>query len=266
MATEPALIAEQVVCGYEGPPVLRGVDLAVARGEVLGLIGPNGSGKSTLLRAFTGVLRLTGGRVLLAGRPLSSYHRSEIARQIAVVPQMSGSLFAFTVEDYVLMGRTPHLGRLQSQRPSDLQAAREALELADLTALAHRPITELSGGELQRAALARALAQQTNILLLDEPTAFLDLSHQHAIFELLTRLNREQSKTVVCVSHDLNLAAQYCGRVAVLADGQVYTEGPPQAVITEQMIAQVYHARVEVDTGPAAAPRVTLLPGPGEQK
>ncbi len=260
------LRAEGVVCGYDGREVLHGVTMGVARGEFVGLIGPNGSGKSTLLRALTGILPLSAGAVLLEDRPLSSYSRRQIAQRIAVVPQITGSIFSFAVEDYVLMGRTPYLGRLQSQRPSDLHIAWEALALADITHLASRPVTELSSGEFQRAALARAFTQQAGILLLDEPTAFLDINHQHDIFELLARFNREQGITVVCVSHDLNLAAQYCERLVVLSEGRVHVEGPPAAVITTGMIAQVYHAEVEVDTGPGGAPRVSLLPAAASPK
>ena len=266
MAVQPVLVADQITCGYEGPPVLRGVTLEVGSGQFLGLIGPNGSGKSTLLRALTGILPLSAGVVLLEERPLACYSRRQIAQKIAVVPQVTGHVFSFSVEDYVLMGRTPYLGRLQSQRPSDLHTAWEAMALADITHLASRPVTELSGGELQRATLARAFTQQAGIMLLDEPTAFLDINHQHDIFELLARFNREQGITVVCVSHDLNLAAQYCQRLVVLSKGRVHTQGPPEAVVTEQIIQQVYHAEVEVDTGPSGTPRVSLLPAAASPK
>ncbi len=255
------LTAEGVVCGYDDREVLHGVTMGAARGEFVGLIGPNGSGKSTLLRALTGILPLSAGVVLLERRPLACYSRRQIAQKIAVVPQVTGHIFSFSVEDYVLMGRTPHLGRLQGHHASDLHVAWEAMALADITDLASRPVTELSGGELQRATIARAFAQQTDILLLDEPTAFLDINHQHDIFELLARFNREQGKTIVCVSHDLNLAAQYCQRLVVLSEGRVHTEGTPEAVVTEQMIERVYHAEVAVDVGPGGAPRVSLMPG-----
>ena len=260
MADQPVIAGKSIACGYDDRDVLHAVDVEVGEGEFLGLIGPNGSGKSTLLRALTGILSLRAGVVVLAGQPLGSYSRRQIAQRVAVVPQVSGSIFSFTVEDYVLMGRTPHLGRLQAQGPDDLHVAWQAMELADLTDLASRPVTELSGGELQRATLARAFAQQTNILLLDEPTAFLDINHQHEIFELLTRFNQNEQKTIVCVSHDLNLAAQYCQRLIVLSEGRVHIQGPPPAVVTAQMIAQVYHAEVQVDTGPGGAPRVSLIP------
>jgi len=260
MADQPVIAGKSITCGYDDRDVLHAVNVAVGEGEFLGLIGPNGSGKSTLLRALTGILPLRAGIVMLAGQPLDSYSRRQIAQRVAVVPQVSGSIFSFTVEDYVLMGRTPHLGRFQAQKPDDLHVAWQAMELADLTDLASRPVTELSGGELQRATLARAFAQQTDILLLDEPTAFLDINHQHEIFELLTRFNQNERKTIVCVSHDLNLAAQYCQRLIVLSDGRVHTQGPPPAVVTAQMIARVYHAEVQVDTGPGGAPRVSLIP------
>ncbi len=178
MADQPVIAGKSITCGYDDRDVLHAVNVAVGEGEFLGLIGPNGSGKSTLLRALTGILPLRAGIVMLAGQPLDSYSRRQIAQRVAVVPQVSGSIFSFTVEDYVLMGRTPHLGRFQAQKPDDLHVAWQAMELADLTDLASRPVTELSGGELQRATLARAFAQQTDILLLDEPTAFLDINHQ----------------------------------------------------------------------------------------
>ena len=257
---EEILAAQGVVCGYDDPNVLQGVTLSVARGEFVGLIGPNGSGKSTLLRALTGVLALRAGVVLVEGRPLRHYSRREIAQKVAVVPQLGGSMFPFTVRDYVLMGRTPYLGRLQSQRPGDAQIAQQAMTLTDVAALADRPITELSGGELQRVTIARAVAQQTAVLLLDEPTAFLDLNHQREIFELLVRFNADQGMTIICVSHDLNLAAQYCPRIVVLNDGLIYADGPASRIVSEQMVRQVYGAPVQVDTGPGGRPRVSLLP------
>ena len=251
MGERSILAAEQVVCGYDDHDVLRGVTLGMNQGEFVGLIGPNGSGKSTLLRALTGILPLRRGQILLAGGPLTHYSRRQVAQRIAVVPQLSGSIFPFTVRDYVMMGRTPYLSRLQSQRPTDMQIGQAAMGLTHVAHLAERPITDLSGGELQRATIARAIAQQASILLLDEPTAFLDLNHQHEIFELLRRFNSEQGMTILCVSHDLNLAAQYCTRIVVLKDGAVYGDGSGAEIITEQMVREVYGAAVQVDVGPA---------------
>jgi len=173
-----ALEARDVTCGYDGRAVLDGVNVALERGEFLSLIGPNGSGKTTLLRALAGVLRADSGEVLLEGRAIGSYARHEIARRLAVVPQMSAAAFDFSVSEIVRMGRTPHLGRLEAERPADREAVAEALALTDTERLAERLVTELSGGELQRVMIARALAQQSPIMLLDEPAAFLDISHQ----------------------------------------------------------------------------------------
>lgn len=255
----PILEARQVDCGYEQRPVLRSVSLAVAAGDFLGVIGPNGAGKSTLLRVLAGVLFPVHGEVRLLGRPLAQYRRQQVARVLAVVPTPSTPVFSFSVREFVTMGRTPYLGRLQSDRPEDRRIVDEALAAADSLPLAERPITEISAGEWQRVNIARALAQQPQILLLDEPTVFLDLGHQREVFELLARLNREQNLTVVCISHDLNLATEYCPRLVVLAEGRVYAEGPPEAVVTEEMVATVYRAPVRVDRGPAGKPRVTLL-------
>lgn len=157
------------------------------------------------------------------------------------------------------MGRTPYLGHLQPDRPQDAEAVERALAAMDATHLAERMVTELSAGEWQRVSIAQSLAQEAHILLLDEPTAFLDLRHQREISELLARLNAEQDLTLVWVSHDLNLAAEYCARLVVLAEGRVRASGPPEAVLTEPLIAEVYGAPVQVDQGPGGRPRVTLL-------
>ncbi len=180
----PALEARGVTCGYDGRAVLDCVNVELGRGEFLSLIGPNGSGKTTLLRALAGVMRVDSGEVLLEGRPIGSYARHEIARRLAVVPQMSAAAFDFSVREIVRMGRTPHLGRLESERPADREAVAEALALTDTEQLADRLVTELSGGELQRVTIARALAQQSPIMLLYEPAAFLDISHQLRTFDL----------------------------------------------------------------------------------
>lgn len=259
LAAPPLLEVSKLACGYEQRLVLREVDLKVAAGDFLGVIGPNGAGKSTLLRVLAGVLPPTAGQVLLLGRALREYRRREIARLLAVVPAPTTPVFSFTVREFVTMGRTPYLGRFQSESAEDRRVVEEALAAADLAPLGQRLITELSAGEWQRANVARALAQQPRLLLLDEPTAFLDLGHQREVFELLVDLNRTRGLTVICVSHDLNLAAEYCPRLAVLAEGTLYAEGRPEQVITAETIASVYHAPVQVDRGPSGRPRVTLL-------
>lgn len=267
MSTETVLEARNLTAGYEQRTVLRGVDFALHGGEMVALLGPNGAGKSTLLRALTGVLPVTGGQVLLQGRPLIQYSRRQIARTMSVVPQMSSVLFSFSALEYVLMGRTPHLGRFQSESARDRQIALDAMRATDTQHLCDRPVTELSGGELQRLAITRGLAQQTPIMLLDEPTAFLDISHQIQILQLLRDLNRRHDKTILCVSHDLNLTAAFFDRVVLMQEGQVLAEGPPEQIITAQRIEQVYGARVLVDRSPAGRPRVTIptAPAAGER-
>jgi len=258
-AGEVVLQACGVVCGYDGREVLRGVDLSLHRGEFLALIGPNGSGKTTLLRALAGVLAPKAGRVLLEGRPINALPRYQIARRLAVVPQMTSPPFEFTVREIVQMGRAPHLGRLQPEGPADRAAIAEALAVTATEHLAERPVTELSGGELQRVTIARALAQQAPIMLLDEPAAFLDINHQQQIFNLLARLNATDQRSILCISHDLNLAAEYAHRLVLIAAGQVVCAGTPEEVLTAELIRLVYGCEVEVDRSPSGRPRISLL-------
>jgi len=265
MTEDTVLETRHLVAGYERREVLHGVDLRVAHGEMIALIGPNGSGKSTLIRALSGVLPPMTGEVILHGRPLASYPRSHIARQIAVVPKMSSILFAFSALEFVLMGRTPHLGRLRSESAHDRRVAADAMRDTDTTHLGDRPVTELSGGELQRLIIARSLAQQAPIMLLDEPTAFLDINHQVQILRLLNSLNTEQDKTIVAVSHDLNLTAAFFDNIVLLSDGRIVAQGPPQEIITAERIEQVYGAEVLVDRTPSGRPRITV-PSPATRR
>ncbi len=258
---DAVLEARGLRCGYDGRTVLHGVTLALRRGEFAGLIGPNGSGKTTLVRALAGRLKAEGGEVLLEGAPISSRPRREAAQLLAVVPQISTPPFEFTVREIVAMGRTPHLGRLQAERRSDREAVERALRLSDTWELADRPVTELSGGEFQRAVIARALAQEAPVMLLDEPVAHLDIGYQAEIFDLLARLNRDEGRTILCVSHDLNLASQYCDRLIALDRGAVVASGPPAEIVSEDVIRELYDCPVLVDSGPGGRPRVTLLRG-----
>jgi iron complex transport system ATP-binding protein len=184
---------------------------------------------------------------------------------VGVVPQASAVPFEFTAREIVAMGRTPHITRLHGESDHDRRAVQAAMERTDTLELSDRPISELSGGEAQRVIIARALAQEPELLLLDEPTAFLDLNHQIEIFELLRRLNRDEGLTVVCVSHDLNLASVYCDRLVLLRDGRVAADGTPSEVVTVHRIREIYGAQVLVDEAtPSGRPRVTLLGPPGE--
>jgi iron complex transport system ATP-binding protein len=228
-----------------GCPVVDGVDASVAGGEWLALIGPNGAGKTTLLRAIAGLLPFAG-EIELAGRPSESLSRSERSRLIAVVPQEPAVPAWMTVGEYVLLGRTPHLGPLAKEGVTDREAAAAALARLELLDLAERRLGTLSGGEKQRAVVARALAQEAPIVLLDEPTAALDIGHQQQALELLDALRGESELTLVAAMHDLTLAAQYADRMLLLDGGRVAVEGAPQDVLTEEAIGRHYGASIDV--------------------
>lgn len=239
--------------------VLREVSFQLKPQEILGIIGPNGSGKTTLLRTLDGIIPALEGRVLIEGEDICRIKRRELAKLIAVVPQESPLIFPFRAAELVLMGRTPHLGRMEFESPKDMGIVREAMEMTDTWQFARRMIQSLSGGERQRVWIARALAQRTRIILLDESTAFLDIGHQATFFELLRKLNKSQGMTVVFVTHDINLAAQYGDRVMLLKDGRIFGIGTPEEVITEKNIREVYKTEALIDRNPVTArPRMTL--------
>ena len=254
------LIAEDVSFRYSrSVPALTTVSLRISQGDFLSLVGPNGSGKTTLLRLFDRILLPATGRILLDHRSLNTYARREIARTIAFVPQDHGVLFPFTVEEIVLMGRMPRSAHRVFESSIDRAVAMDMMERADVAGLAATPVTALSGGERQRVFVARALAQQPSVILLDEPNAHLDIAHQIGVFQLLRQLNVESGLTVVSVSHDLNLAASFSTSIAVLAEGRLKAAGPPAQVITESLIGSVFGTGVLVDRHPDNnTPRVTL--------
>jgi len=216
--------------------VLRGVDLELGTGELVGLVGRNGAGKTTLLRVATRVLAPRAGEVLLRGRPLAEHSRRELAREIAVVAQDTTLPFAFTVAELVLMGRAPHLGWLGFERAHDHALAEAALERLGLLHLAERSVLEISGGERQLVLIARALAQEAPVLLLDEPTAHLDLHHRLQVLGLLRELARE-GRTVLVISHDLTLVARFCDRLALLSEGQLEVGSPAELLQPERLRA-----------------------------
>jgi iron complex transport system ATP-binding protein len=242
----------------------------VEKGEFFGILGPNGSGKSTLLNLIDGIRLPCEGEIRLNGIAPGKMQRRDVARLVAVVPQEASWIFPLTVEEVVLMGRTPHMGRLAFESERDLAVARSAMEATDVLCLASRLMETLSGGERQRVLIARALAQEPEVILLDEPTTSLDIAHQIRAFDLIRSLSLSAGLTVVAVTHDMNLAALYCDRIALLEEGRLHSLGCPAKVITESHIKEVYRVNVVVDHHPLTGlPRVSLLgshsPGQGSR-
>jgi iron complex transport system ATP-binding protein len=256
------LQANDLVFAYGGAgsrPILDRVSATVERGTVVGLLGPNGAGKTTLLRLLAGMLRPSQGMVSLDGQAIASLGRRELARRIAVVPQETHSTFDFSVLDIVLMGRYPHLGTFELEGPSDLRIARQALEATGTIALESRLFGTLSGGERQRVVIASALAQAADLLLLDEPTASLDLGYQFQIASLLKSLNADRRTTLIVSTHDLNFAAALCGRVVLLKEGRVLAQGPTEEVLNAANIKALYGMDADVQYH-ARAGRLTIVP------
>jgi ABC-type cobalamin/Fe3+-siderophores transport system ATPase subunit len=239
-ASEPVLAAAGLTLGYGSRTIIESVDLAVAAGERLALVGPNGAGKSTLLRALCGVLQPRAGSVRLCGDPIASVHRQAVARTIAVVPELADLPFAMPVEEVVALGRLPHEPPLTGLRPSDVAAVDRAIERVGIAHLRRSDVRELSMGERQLVFIAVAVAQAAPILVLDEPTAHLDIRHQVEVMELLVELNRRDGTTVVAVLHDLALAAHFFPRVVVLDGGRLVADGKPAAVLDAERIRTVF--------------------------
>ena len=260
------LSADQVSFRYApgGPLVVDGVSLRLAEGALVGILGPNGSGKTTLLRLLSGTRRPTSGRVLLDGQPLDRLSRRDAARRIAVVPQETELAFEYSAIEIVLMGRHPHLGVFTVEGPADLRIAREALAATGTAHLAGRSYMSLSGGEKQRVVIASALAQQPDVLLLDEPTASLDLGYQLEVSALLLRLNQDHGVTMAISTHDLNLAAAICRELILMRDGKVLATGPTTEVLTPDNVLLLYDVEADVhvhdDTGHMTVVPVRRVP------
>jgi iron complex transport system ATP-binding protein len=251
---------EQIGFRYNEHWVLRNVSFAVKEGEFIGILGPNGSGKTTLLNVIDGILIPQEGEIWINETSCNKLKRGNLAKIIAVVPQESSMIFPFTVQEIVLMGRAPHLGKWRFEGETDFTIARQAMEMTDTLSLMNRSMNALSAGERQRVLIARALAQQPQIMLLDEPTAFLDIRHQIDFFDLIKALNKNRNLTVIGVTHDINLASSYCDRLILMRNGNVHCLGSPDEAITESHIREVYETNVTVDRNPVTGqPRVTLL-------
>ena len=236
-------IEMQNVClGYSRKVVLKGLTFQVRPGEMMGLIGPNGCGKSTVIKALSHIISPYSGKILLDGQDIKKIQRRDLSRLLAVVPQIPLLPSAFTAFEIVLMGQYPHLGLFQYEGPKELAIAWQAMKKTDTQSLAERRVSELSGGETQSLLIARALAQETKAILLDEPTANLDIGRQVEILDLLKGLCRGNNLAVLAALHDLNLAIQYCDRLVLINNGQIHVEGTPTEVITAENIATVYGA------------------------
>ena len=257
---------DDVSLGYGKQTVLHNISLETKPGEILGIIGPNGSGKSTLIRGITRLIQPSSGQIFLDGDDIASMNRHDLARLMAVVPQNPVLPQLFTALEVVLMGRTPHLGLLRYEGKRDLAIVQKAMEATQTLAFAERRVGELSGGERQRLTIARALAQEPKLILMDEPTANLDINYQIETLDLARQLCREQELIVVVTLHDLNLASQYCDRLVMLSDGRVYCHGIPKAVINAQTIKEVYGAEVYVYPHPVNDLPATLIVSDKDRK
>lgn len=247
------LSTQSLKLAYGASVIVPALDLQIAGGTVTSIIGPNGCGKSTLLRALARLLPVAGGGVQLYGQALHALPSKEVARRLAILPQGPTAPEGLSVEELIWFGRHPHQGRFGLRRPQDYEAVAWALAQTGMTIFASRPLEALSGGQRQRAWIAMSLAQQTEIVLLDEPTTYLDLSHQLEVLQLAQRLNEEQGKTVVMVLHDLNQAVRYSGELIAMHEGEIYAQGHPADILTPQLLAEVFglkaHILSDPDTG-----------------
>ena len=254
------ICAQNINFSYATKPIMEDLSLVIDEAQIVAIIGPNGSGKTTLLKIINGTLFPDSGQMLIDGKDTRLWPRQEIAKTVAIVPQETASIFSFYAEEIVLMGRFPHLNNYRFENKKDYRIVHVAMEKTDTLTFANHRFDELSAGERQRVLIARALAQEPKILLLDESTVFLDLKHQMQFLALLRQLNVTQKLTVMFVTHDINLAAQHAGRIILLYCGKNYAIGKPAEVITAANIKEVYDVDVLIDQNPQnGLPRMTLL-------
>jgi len=252
---------------YRNDPVLNDLSFSVSEGEFFIIIGPNGSGKTTLIKIIAGILKTKIGELNIFNQPLKEYTRKDLAKTIAIVPQMATPDFPFTVTELVLMGRSPHLNVLGLEQENDFEIAQNAMAFTEVEHLSHRKADHLSGGECQRVFIARAICQEPKIILLDEPTASLDLAHQVKIMDLMEKLKNELGMTTIMVSHDVNLAAMYSDRLLLLKNGEIAGLGKPNEILTLQILKETYGCSLLVDESPVGRfPRITLVPEKHQDK
>ncbi len=244
--------------GYDKEPIINQLSTTIKAGEITALVGPNGCGKSTLLRGLARLLRPQTGEVLLDSKAIHQMPTKELAKQLGILPQSPTAPEGLTVFELVAQGRYPHQGFFQQWSAEDETISREAISITNMVEFADRPLDTLSGGQRQRAWIAMALAQSTPILLLDEPTTYLDIGYQLEVMELIEKLNRERQMTILLVLHDLNQAARYSNRMIVLKDGQVVADGSPTDVLTINLIADVFQVQANIVTDPSSGSPVCL--------
>ncbi|MBT8350782.1 MAG: ABC transporter ATP-binding protein [Deltaproteobacteria bacterium] len=246
---------------YKTSPILKNISFTIPEGRFFIIIGPNGSGKTTLMKTISGILKPQDGKLKILNLSFEDYSRKSLAKTIALVPQLVSVDFPFTVAELVLMGRSPHLSILGLEQEKDLKIANRAMTFTEVEHLADRKLDQLSGGECQRVFIARAICQEPKIILLDEPTASLDLAHQMKVMDLMEKLKKELGMTIIMVSHDVNLAAMYSDRLLLLKNGEIAGLGKPNEILTLDILKKTYDCRLLVDQSPVGKfPRVTLVP------
>lgn len=244
------LYTEQLLLGYNERLIVEDLNLSIPEGKITALVGANGSGKSTILKAMARILQPKGGAVYLDGKAIHKQPSKQVAQQLAILPQGPDAPEGLTVRELVSYGRFPYQSGFGTQREEDSRMVNWALQVTGMEVFADRPVNALSGGQRQRAWIAMALAQGTNLLLLDEPTTFLDMAHQVEVLQLLKSLNQEQGRTVVMVVHDLNHASRYAQHMVAITSGKVVTEGPPAEVMTPEMLRSVFGIEAEIIPDP----------------
>ncbi|MFO7896682.1 MAG: ABC transporter ATP-binding protein [Candidatus Cloacimonadales bacterium] len=251
----------EVSLSYQENLVIDRLSLSFEKREFCALLGPNGAGKSTLLKSMIGYLQPTSGQIYFQGKALSDWNRKKLAQNISLIPQDFMLQFDHQVQELILMGRFPYLGYWQNYSATDYQVVQKIIAQLDLQHLAEKKFSQLSGGERQRVAIGRALAQEADTILLDEAFSHLDLNHQIEIMQLLAEINRQQQKQIILVSHNINLAAEYCDRVIMLKAGKLIADGSPEEVITQSNIAQLYGSKITIRPNPLTGKPNLIYPG-----